>query len=169
MIHSAAFVVSKLSPDKRTALRPLLQKCWAQTYLDELGEQTTARLIETLSSDDVGGLVPLTDETILIATQDNQIKGCTVSAARHGVTYIWGCYVLPEFQRKGIGKSLLKRSVSAHDRRNMIQLSALKSSVEALQFYQNLGFKIQSEGEFELILGHRRPCVIMTAAASNLV
>lgn len=169
MIHSSAFVISKLPSSKRAALRPLLQKCWAQTYTSELGEQTTARLIETLKSDDVGGLVPITDETAYIATQDDHILGCAVSAARHGIIYIWGCYILPDFQRKGIGKSLLKQSVSAHDRRDMVQLTVLTSSAGAIQFYQALGFRTQSEQGFELFPGYPLRSMTMTAMASILV
>lgn len=167
MTHSSAFFISKLSPDERAALRPLLQNCWKQTYEGELGEQITAKLLETLKSDNIGGLVPATDETVHIARQGDHILGCAVSAARHGVTYIWGCYVLPDFQRKGIGRRLLRRSITVHDRANSVQLIVLKSSISAIKFYQTLGFKIRSEDEFELLPGHQVPSMTMSLTALN--
>lgn len=169
MISSSAITIAKLPSDEGAALRPLLQKCWAQTYADEQGKLVTAKLIETLGSDDIGGLVPITDETVFVATQDHHIIGCTVSAARHGVTYIWGCYVLREFQRKGIGSKLLRQAVLAHGKANMVQLTVLRSSLEAVKFYQALGFVIQSEGCFDLLPGHRLPSITMNAAAADIV
>ncbi|GAB5510234.1 MAG: hypothetical protein Rhims3KO_16350 [Hyphomicrobiales bacterium] len=122
-----------------------------------------------MGSDDLGGLVPITDETVFVATQGHHIIGCTVSAARHGVTYIWGCYVLREFQRKGIGSKLLRQAVLAHEPANKVQLIALKSSLEAVKFYQALGFDIQSEECFEPLPGHRLPSITMSAAAADII
>ena len=169
MIHSSPFVISQLSPDKRIVLRPLLQKSWAETYAKELGEQPAAKMIDTLASNDIGGLVPNNDEAVFIATQEDHILGCAISATRHNVTYLWGFYVLAEFQRQGIGRSLLQHSVSACEPTNTVQLTVLKSSVEAVKFYQALGFKTQSEEEFEILIGHMAPSIIMAAPISVLV
>ena len=101
MKQSSQFVLSQLSQENRKLLRPLLEKSWSETYTRELGEQTATTMIATLSSNDIGGLIPNNDESVFVATQNDAIRGCAVSAARHGVTYLWGFYVLSEFQRCG--------------------------------------------------------------------
>ena len=169
MVQSCSFIISPLSPGKREILRPILQKSWAESYAIELGEETAKKMIDTLASDDVGGLVPNNNELVLIATQDGHIRGCAVSAARHGFTYIWGFYVLAQFQRQGIGRSLLQRSVSAYEPTNFAQITVLESSVDAIKFYQASGFKTQAVNGFEILPGHTVPSITMTAPTSELV
>ncbi len=169
MVQHPHFIISQLQPDEREKLRPLLQKSWAETYAKELGEQVTTKMIGTLASEDIGGLVPNNDELVYIATQDNHIRGCAISATRHGTTYIWGFYVLAEFQRQGIGRSLLHQILSVCDSTNTVQLFVLKSSVDAVKFYQVLGFKSISEEAFEISPGHMAPSITMATPISGLV
>lgn len=165
---STQFVVSQLPSNNRAALRPLLQVCWAETYKAELADTDVAEMIATLNSDDVGGLAPNSDETIFIATQDGHIRGCAISAARYGITYLWGCYVVKGSQRNGIGRRLVRRAVSVHELTNMVQISVLKSSCGATEFYQSLGFKTLSEEQFELLPGCLFPSTTMALWASEL-
>lgn len=169
MIQSLRFQFSQFPIAKRKLLRPLLQKSWSETYTQELGERVAAMMIETLSSNDIGGLIPNNDESVFVAAQSELIRGCAVSAARHGVTYLWGFYVLSEFRLHGIGRNLLMRSVSAHNLENIVQLTVLKSSIGAVKFYETLGFRTQSEDDFELLRGLQVPSMTMTAKASELV
>jgi len=106
----------------------MLQESWTETYTKELGKEATMAMVASLVSDDLGGLVPNRDEQVLVAYQDQDIIGGVISAARHGVTYVWGCYVLERFQRQGIGKQLLQNSVFAHDKNNNVQITVLKST-----------------------------------------
>jgi len=167
MVQQSPFIISQLCPAERSALRPLLQKSWAETYVNELGKEITTKMIETLTSEDIGGLVPNNDELVFIATQDNQIRGCAISATRHGITYLWGFYVQAKFQRQGIGRSLLHQIVSANDSTNTVQLIVLSSSVDAIKFYQASGFTIISKEAFEIAPGHMMPSITMTAPISG--
>jgi len=127
-------VISKHQSNQHSDLRILLQKCWEETYFSELSENTTKTMIESLSSDDVGGLFPNNDEQIFVALYDGQPVGCAVSAARGAITYLWGFYILAGYQRLGIGTLLLHRAIAAHGHSNLVQLTVLKTSVNAVPF-----------------------------------
>lgn len=156
--------ISKLSPNKRKLLRPLLQESWTETYANELGETTTNELIVTLASDDIGGLAPNKDETIFIASNGDHIVGCAVSAERLDVTYLWGCYVLAQYQRHGIGRALMQQAVSAGRSTGIIQITVLKSSAGAVKFYEALGFTTSSEEEFQIVPDRIVPAIIMRSS-----
>jgi len=148
---------------QKDGLRNLLRKSWVETYWSELGAETTQSLIGSLTADDVGGLLPGRDESAFLAIANNQIAGSAISAARHGVTYLWGCYVLAEFQRLGIGGKLISQAISVHEPSNPVQITALKSSNSAIAFYQTLGFKTTSDQLIELLPGISLPSITMVA------
>lgn len=52
--------------------------------------------------------------------------------------------ILKHFQGKGIGKIILEDLMKHHSE---IRLEVLKVNKRAVQFYQNLGFKIVEEGD----------------------
>jgi ribosomal protein S18 acetylase RimI-like enzyme len=147
----------------------MLRESWSETYTRELGGDVAATMVASLASNDLGGLVPDKDEQVLIATQDDQIVGSVISAARHGVIYLWGCYVLQRFQRQGIGRKLLLNSVSTYDPNDKMQLTVLQSSEGAVQFYKSMGFKTISEEPFELLPGLVVPSLTMAAPSCDLI
>ncbi|MBL4891554.1 MAG: GNAT family N-acetyltransferase [Rhizobiaceae bacterium] len=146
----------------------MLHESWIETYTDELGANVAKTMADVLSSDDLAGLVPDRDEQAVIALHGLEICGSAVSASRHGITYLWGCYILQRYQRKGIGRALILKATSVHSVENTIQIFVLKSSNNAVQFYESLGFKTVSEDSLEVIEGHSVPSLVMTIKASAL-
>lgn len=146
----------------------MLNESWMETYSSELGEDVAKAMTTALSTDDLAGLVPERDEHAMIALKGDEICGSAISAARHGVTYLWGCYVLQRFQRRGIGRALILKSALVHSMDNIVQIFVLKSSTGAIEFYEDMGFKTISEDSLELLPGQSFPSQIMTVQASNL-
>lgn len=165
MVHDFAARITPLQTEQRDALASMLRRSWLETYRPELGEVEAAALIDTLYSQDIGGVIPGDDETVLVATHEDEIIGCAVSAARHGVLYLWGFYMLAHFQRRGIGRALLERSVSAHPKADNVQLTVLKSSLGAVEFYRSLGFGEETETGFDLLPTLKVSAITMTAPA----
>jgi len=154
MISQSQLKICPLSPDLREAYRSMLHESWMETYTSELAEGVAKSMTDELSSDDLAGLVPNRDEQAVIALLGQEVCGSAVSAARHGVTYLWGCYVLQRYQRQGIGRALILKAASVYSVENIIQIFVLKSSNGAMQFYKNLGFKTVSEDSLEIVQGH---------------
>lgn len=168
MSEQHRFFISKMNPARRNTLRPLLRASWLETYVPELGKDIAAKLVETLAHEDIGGLIPNNDETVFVAEHQNQICGCSVSAARNGVTYLWGFYILREFQRMGIGRRLLEKALLEYGHANSAQLTVLTSSTAAVKFYTAAGFRPQDQTDFEILPGQRLPAMLMAASVREI-
>lgn len=166
---NSSFSIVEMHPIDRDDVARLVAKSWTETYVRELGSDIVARLVDQLDRDDMAGLLPGTDATVFLARGRNGLRGCAISAARHGTTYLWGLYVLQEFQRIGVGRELVERAVRAHGLENSVELTVLKSSVSARRFYRSLGFQFASDERFEILPGVSLPAEKMRAPASELV
>ncbi|MEE9313412.1 MAG: GNAT family N-acetyltransferase [Rhizobiaceae bacterium] len=160
-------VLKTLTPELRGAFRAMLHKSWVETYTKELGTEAAMALVASLSSDDLAGLTPNKDEKVLIAYCGDTLVGSTVFAARNGVTYVWGCYVLEKFQRRGLGRRLLLKSIDPDEPNNTVQITVLKSSAGAIKFYECLGFQTISENPFKLLPELTVPSITMIRKPSG--
>ena len=67
--------------------------------------------------------------------------------------FISGLYLLPEFQNRGIGSSILKdlqRKAKAAGKR--VELEVLRVNIKAQQLYQRLGFTMEERDETKYFL-----------------
>lgn len=168
MVSNSSFIISPFSPELREAYRAMLHESWMETYASELGTEVAKAMTTGLAKDDLAGLVPGRDEQAMIALEGSEVCGSAISAARQNITYLWGFYVLRRFQRQGIGRGLLVKAASAHNRENIVEISVLKSSKGAIKFYDDMGFKTIRKDSIEVIPGHTVPSLIMTMPAFAL-
>ncbi|MET1414153.1 GNAT family N-acetyltransferase [Roseibium sp. HPY-6] len=168
MAEQHRIFISKINAARVNGLRSFLRASWWETYQAELGQDLTKRLVETLASEDIGGLLPCNGETAFVAEHQDSVCGCCMSASRKNVTYLWGLYVLRDFQKMGLGQRLLRDAILEHDRANSAQLTVLKSSTEAVQFYKAMCFKTQCETQFEILPGLLLPAIQMSARAYEI-
>lgn len=169
MTTDISLIVSQMCPKDRKDLRALIKTCWLETYEKELGATVTSQLLSLLMEHDLAGLVPSKDERVLFAKQQNLLCGSVISAAWHATTYLWGFYVLPDFQRRGIGTKLLLGAIKEHDPKNMVELTVLNSSHSAKQFYKYCGFHEVYNEYFEILDGIKLPAIKMNALAADII
>jgi len=82
------------------------------------------------------------DDTKTLACFGNtKLIGTTVYAERQGYVYVWGMYVHPDNQRTGVGSALLKEVAQSVAEESRIEVSVVKQSVGALNFYKRHGFQ----------------------------
>ena len=81
---STSFAIAEMQPSDSEELRHLLKKSWAETYVNELGTDFAAQLMDQLAQEDIAGLAPNTDETVFIVRGTKGFQGCAISAARQG-------------------------------------------------------------------------------------
>ena len=145
------FTVRTATIADHPAIRKHLTICWSQTYDGRLGTENIEALLKSLESDDLGGLLPQSDETAIISEVNNQIVGLAVGAVRQRSAYVWGCYVQKQYQRHGLGKTMFRTLLGALPEHEGVIVYVLDDSFEAQQFYQALGFKMGEATEFELV------------------
>ncbi|MGX1498559.1 ribosomal protein S18 acetylase RimI-like enzyme [Labrenzia sp. MBR-25] len=150
----------------RWRLRCFLATCWRETYDEQLGGDITSALIATLEDDGLGGILPATDERVVLVFRGKQIVGSCVYAARGSVAYVWGCYISQAVQRSGIGRRLIRHVLCAGLSTERLQVTVLCASKGAIAFYQSLGFAVVKRGEFELLPGCNEPALIMELATA---
>jgi ribosomal protein S18 acetylase RimI-like enzyme len=97
-----------------------------------------------------------------------EVKGRIVGFARAGKyftkpNYVGSLYVLPAFQRKGIGVELMKKMFSWFRKGNSIALRVAVYNKKAINFYKKFGFEIRKNNISGPVLPNGRvmPCLEM--------
>lgn len=145
----------------RSRLRAFLVTCWRETYQEQLGSVTATAMVESLAGDDLGGILPATDERVVLAFHDDRIVGSCVYAARGAIIYVWGCYIRRAFQRSGTGRRLIRHVQRESLSARRLQVTVLCASTSAIAFYGSLGFAVVERVEYELFSGCREPAQVM--------
>lgn len=74
-----------------------------------------------------------------VANIDNQVVGFCM-AEKGEKNKIGAIYILPQFQRKGIGKKLMKKALAWLGKEKDIYVNVVSYNQKAISFYQSLGF-----------------------------
>jgi [ribosomal protein S18]-alanine N-acetyltransferase len=82
-----------------------------------------------------------------VAEVDDQIVGYQISTLSHMGGHLARLAVLPEFQKRGIGRALLLDMLNQFDRRGaqVITVNTQKDNLSSLSLYQKAGFKYSGE------------------------
>ncbi len=91
----------------RAGLRDLYDAAFAATYGPTLGQPVVAAMLSALDASELRDMLPGRDKRAAVATLSGQVVGGAVAAERGRVAYLWGMYVHPGRQRRGIGTALL--------------------------------------------------------------
>ena len=131
--------ISDLDP-----VRSLLFQTWRHTFeplhgkahVDEMcalwkdGKELVARIIAQ-------------DATCLVAHIDQQITGMAFAKApnQDGIAYLSQLYVLPEYQKQGIGGELLIKIETRFPNTKLMRLGIDAHNVKAVGFYERFGYR----------------------------
>ncbi|WP_057462931.1 GNAT family N-acetyltransferase [Pseudovibrio sp. POLY-S9] len=172
MAHGSATtqmpLITLFQEDDKQELRDFLAAAWTQAHEDELGTELTKQLVARLESEDLGGVVPGEYGYLYLAKSEQKIVGSLACALRGEVVFIWACYLASDFQRKGLGRALMKQAVSEFPEDKVAGIYVLEGNEEAKQFYQKLGFIDCGEAEFEVIADIYTPARVMQVRIANL-
>lgn len=98
------------------------------------------------------------DRVVLLAEIEGEIAGLVTLGISEAL--IKQCYVLPEYQGKGVASSLMKEIEKVAKSRGITALR-LSSSLIALDFYEKIGYARQSEYDYTLPGELKMRCFIM--------
>lgn len=84
-------------------------------------------------------------ELFFVATEDERIIGTVMVGYEGHRGWINYLGVLPEYQRRGVGKALMDHAEEALQNLSCakIQLQVRKSNLEIIHFYESIGFSIE--------------------------
>ncbi len=154
--------------DDAGAIAEHLRHCWREAYAERLGPAGIAKLLASLATEDIGGVLPGADELAVVATIDGEIVGTAVGAVRGETAHIWGMYVHPDHQRGGLGHALLQTLMAFLAEAKGAVVHVLNSSQGAVIFYEKIGFVSLDMTDVELVEGTPQSAHVMFAPRENL-
>jgi ribosomal protein S18 acetylase RimI-like enzyme len=143
-----ALEIRPVTPADLAAVRNVLVATWHATYDAILGREQVEAIMAAWHSMEAlerQRLVP--DSSFLLA----EVSGRVVATAfaRPGADdriVLSQLYVLPEAQRRGIGRQLLEASLAAFPLATTVRLEVEPRNVGAINFYERVGFQVVDEG-----------------------
>jgi GNAT superfamily N-acetyltransferase len=154
-------------PDKLRYL-PAFKECFEDEYSQMLNTlspdrdyEFTSEFLETILPDDDHQMF----EGVL---SDNTAVSTGVGVERHERFYIWGMYVLPTYQRIGMGQRVIRSLSAIASPKSILEVQVLRDSYKAQQFYKRLGFVTFQSSEEEVFPNVRMLTDFMECASSTV-
>ena len=125
------------------AIKAVLAVTWRDTYSSFVSESSIAEVTAEWHSPKVlEAEIKRPSSFFGVAkSNSNEIVGMITAHLRNEVLFIARLYVLPEFQRQGIGERLMEESRRAFPEIKRIQLDVEEQNPKGRAFYRKLGFK----------------------------
>jgi GNAT superfamily N-acetyltransferase len=102
---------------------------------------------------------PIATKVVIVAEDDDgRLAGFAELDPVAGI--VLACYVDPDFDRQGVGRSLmnaLEAEARAHGRSALL----LDASVNAIAFYESLGWRVEARARHDLGHGASLECAVM--------
>ncbi|MFS0726133.1 GNAT family N-acetyltransferase [Paenibacillus sp. 1P07SE] len=123
-MHVRSFQLSDYRPLTRLLELSLTEACY---------EQTMEAFARQLSWD---------SELVLVASKDNDIVGMIIGTIDNNKGYYYRIAVHPDYQRQGIGKSLIQSLRQRFEQRGVskIMITADEHNEPILSIYESMGF-----------------------------
>jgi ribosomal protein S18 acetylase RimI-like enzyme len=124
-------------------IRSVLAVTWRDTYLSLLSESSIAKVTAEWHSPKVLEAEINRPSTFLgvAESSSHDIVGMVTTHSHEDVLLIARLYVLPEFQRQGIGSALMEESYRAFPQAQQVQLDVEEQNLKGRAFYRKLGFR----------------------------
>ncbi len=134
-------------------VRELLRVTWHDTYGKYIPAEDLDTYLDTVYSEEkLEEILDAEREDCFIAESAGKIAGWTRLRRDddNDIFYLISLYVLPEFQKLGIGKLLLENAVSfgLEYRFEKITLGVMEANSESVEWYKRQGFKIVRDEPF---------------------
>jgi ribosomal protein S18 acetylase RimI-like enzyme len=133
------------------AVRKLLVETWHDTYDALIGAARVTEITDSWHSlEALSRQLTMPETSFLVAEQSGAIVGhLFANAKRAPVLMISRLYVLPGYQRRGIGKLLLDEAIGRCPGCDAIRLEVEADNAKGLSFYRREGFEAVGEKTVE--------------------
>jgi ribosomal protein S18 acetylase RimI-like enzyme len=161
-------ILRELSEDDATGLIDLWRTTWTVTYGPNLGGDVLSGMLADLDKHGMNCLLPGKGERGYCIASAEYLQGSIIVAERGNTAYLWGLYVLPSNQRRGLGSRLLFGAVSRLKKARKLEIWVLKSNAAALAFWRKKGFTEMEWERMELLGNAVGDAIVMEAAVVSL-
>jgi ribosomal protein S18 acetylase RimI-like enzyme len=125
-------------------------ECFRNEYSPLLLDKTD-QMLRDLKTEQLDTILPGENQKMLEAFEPNgRTIGTVVFSEVGNDVYVWGLYVLPFLQRRGLGQSLMQQVCEQTRPGTTLEVQVLKQSLKAQRFYKKLGFHTHNTSEEEV-------------------
>lgn len=156
------------TPDDAADLLRLWRDTWTATYGSSLGQSALSAMLKDLEHNGTASMLPGSGERGYCIASDHEIDGSAIVAERDGVAYLWGMYVHPSQQRRGLGSQLLHKVEGAIETAEKVEVRVLATSPAAIVFYRKHGFAETGSETIEILDSVKVSALVMAASVKNL-
>lgn len=156
------------TPDDTAKLIGLWRDVWTATYGPSLGENALSAMLKDLEHNGTASMLPGSGERGYCLASDHDIHGSVIVAERSGVAYLWGMYVHPSQQRRGLGSRLLHGVAGEIETAEKVEIRVLVSSPAAISFYRKHGFIETGREKTEIMNSVEAETLVMSASVKSL-
>lgn len=136
------FVVRQATEQDIPGIIQCATETWQDTYDDILGPLTiTAELAEYYNPKTIANHLKRPNSTFLVAVYKSKIIGYTQAYDLGPIVELSRLYVLPRYQRKGVGSALLRKAAEFVPEGKRLSLNVYRDNHKARSFYEKLGFR----------------------------
>ena len=144
------FVRSATEKDLPSVSR-LLGEAWHATYDQWIGADKVAEITRDWHSvPALKARLHAPSSEFVVADSGKMIGGMAYASMEptlKATAVLRQLYVLPQFQRQGIGRDLFAEVETCFPDARMMRLEVEPRNVDAIRFYRRLGFEVVGEGE----------------------
>jgi len=122
-------------------IKQVLSEVWQDTYRSVLGADTIDKVTSHWHSPDVLQHEIESDSIYMgIASSSMQVVGMITAHEKNKILHVSRLYVLPAFQRLGIGTQLLNAGYSVFSKAKRVRLEVEEKNPIGVSFYSKRGF-----------------------------
>ena len=138
------------APNDVRGMQEVLYRTWLATYPDEKtgitvddieDRYTNAFTEESLKGGADIVANPRKGETRLVAKEGDRVVGVCLVIEREDANQLQAIYVLPEYQRRGVGRLLYEEAQKVFDPKKDTIVQVATYNTNAIEFYKRLGFQ----------------------------
>lgn len=156
--------IFKAKVEEVTEIKKLLYKTWISVYSGLYSQEAIDKITsEWHSIKLLKNQILDPKKLFLVAKDGNKIIGMCNTASvsdKENEINIQRLHIDPDYQRQGIGTSLINKIIDTFPKVSKIDLEVEKQNKQAISFYKKNGYKIVREKVFE-VQNVQMPCFIM--------
>jgi ribosomal protein S18 acetylase RimI-like enzyme len=160
--------INEITKSDALDLIQLWRTTWTATYGPSLGSAVLAKMLVDLDEKGTTSMLPENGERGYCVRSDGCLLGSVIVAERGGIAYLWGLYVLPDHQRRGLGSLLLAKTAGDLKEAKALEIRVLQTSAAALAFYRKHGFIEVGRETSELLGEVSTEMIVLSTDAATL-
>ncbi|MFC2143293.1 GNAT family N-acetyltransferase [Candidatus Aenigmatarchaeota archaeon] len=132
-------------------IKNLLNICWIETYTGILSDGIMKKFASKwLRMNTIMRSLQNKETFFAGCKYSNRLVGAITAELSRDIIHVHRLYILPSYQKKGIGSKLLKAAINHFKSAKALELEVLEVNNNAIEFYKKKGFVVSKKKEIKI-------------------